>query len=180
VGQRFQHEVALVSDEQTRHGFLRRRMGSLKKQKNRFYWKMPKWPRSHHKRKKMTMVERQPKPSFFAPQPAAMARNILLIFSPGSLMVDLDIFLAVGDGEHDADTDQYDDPDQCPHRADAGQHLQFPERGQDTDNQNDITEKIHASPFHEKPPVATDRKCDFPWPAFCAYGTGMSMSRDHA
>jgi hypothetical protein len=72
--------------------------------------------------------------------------------------VDFDVFLfaAVGDGDHDADAGQYDDSDQCPDNTNAGQYFQFPERCQNTNNENDITEKIHAGPFHDEPPVFID------------------------
>jgi len=49
-----------------------------------------------------------------------------------SLPLDLDILFAaaMGDGEHDANTDQDRDSNQSPRGADALQDTQFPERGQ--------------------------------------------------
>src|SRR6187402_2988915 len=45
------------------------------------YWKMLKFPSSHHSRMNTRMVVKHPPPSFLAPQPAATPRNSLLIFS---------------------------------------------------------------------------------------------------
>src|SRR6185295_9709300 len=46
------------------------------------YRKMWKFPSSHQSKRKMTMVEMQPPPSFLAPQPAARPRRILLMSTP--------------------------------------------------------------------------------------------------
>ena len=43
------------------------------------YWKIPKFPRSHQSRMKISTVLMHPPPSFFAPYPAASARKSLLI-----------------------------------------------------------------------------------------------------
>src|ERR1700676_3447245 len=63
-----------------------------------------------------------------------------------SLPVDLDVFFAaaVGDRDHDADADHDRDTDQSPRGADALQNTQFPERGQETTNQDNETKKIHT------------------------------------
>jgi hypothetical protein len=78
----------------------------------------------------------------------------------GLFTVDFDVFLfaAVGDGDHDAEADQYDESDQCPGNADVGQNSQFPKRGQNTNDEYDITNEIHAGPFHDEPPVDTAGK----------------------
>lgn len=44
------------------------------------YWKIEKFPSRNHKSTKIKMVDKQPPPSFQAPNPAAIPRNALLIF----------------------------------------------------------------------------------------------------
>ena len=68
--------------------------------------------------------------------------------------VDFDVFLgaAVGDRDHDAESNQYYYSDYCPCHADAGQNSHFPERSQNTTDEHDITDKIHAGPFHDESP----------------------------
>src|SRR5271157_5504803 len=69
--------------------------------------------------------------------------------------VDFDVFLvaAVGNCHHDAESNQYYDSDYCPCHADAGQNTHFPKRGQNTTGEHEITDKIHAGPFHDESPA---------------------------
>jgi hypothetical protein len=69
-----------------------------------------------------------------------------------SLPVDFDICFtaATGDCDHDADTDRDHDSDQGPCRTDSCQNAQFPERGENAANQENITKKIYTCPFNDK------------------------------
>jgi hypothetical protein len=72
-----------------------------------------------------------------------------------STTVEFDLFsiAPVGNCHHDADSNQYYDSDHCPCHADAGQNTHFPERAQNTTDEHNITDKIHAGPFHDESPV---------------------------
>jgi hypothetical protein len=80
-----------------------------------------------------------------------------------SLPVDLDVFFAaaIGDGDHDANADQDRDSDQSPRRADAFQNTQFPQRSQETANQDSETNKIHTCPFHDQPPDKSPKFAEY-------------------
>ena len=69
------------------------------------------------------------------------------------LSINLDVFFraAVGDSDHDAESEEDRESDQGPRRADARQDSQFPQRGQNTTYQDGESNKVHAHPFHRFP-----------------------------
>src|SRR5271165_7073791 len=75
------------------------------------------------------------------------------------LAVDLDIFLgtAIADGDHDAKTQRDGDSDQRPGGADARQNAHFPQRRQHSAQEDDKSDKVHARPFHDFPPLVVQK-----------------------
>jgi hypothetical protein len=56
--------------------------------------------------------------------------------------------------DHDDGSNQYYDSDYYPRNADAGkQNSLFPERDQNTTDEHDLTDKIHACQFHDEYPL---------------------------
>jgi hypothetical protein len=70
------------------------------------------------------------------------------------LAIDLDVLFgtAIGNGDHDAKPENDRQANQGSGRADARQDPQFPQRSQNTTDQDGESDKIHSRKFHSLAP----------------------------